>query len=143
MIHIVSLALSLCLSGFPGGTPLAPSAATPAASMVLEDSFAEMLGTAVLVWCRPSSVDHGITMLSSNWSKENDFVALTARFRWYGLFSEIPYTSKIRIEVFMGEGGPKVTSVEYKDDCLTPCEMCKHLDEVRDSLNKIIRSAAD
>ena len=46
-----------------------------------------------------------------------------------------PYISKIQIEVHAGEK-LRITSVEYDDDCLTPCELCKKLGDAKAFLNR-------
>lgn len=131
-----SLAL---VSALVAVSPVANETAAPVSvTASIADPIAEMLGKAVLVFCRPSSVEHGITMLSSDWSTNDEFRALRVRFRWYGFWTETPYTSQIRIEIFTGGKKPKVTSIEYDDDCVTPCEMCKKLGSARAILNDLL-----
>jgi hypothetical protein len=140
----ILIALALLTTAAIPDSPSPALTATPATSTAeVDDPLAEMLGKAVVIWCRPSSLEHGITMLDRRWSIDGQFRSLTARFRWFGFWTETPYTSTVKIEVFTGEDVLKVSSIEYSDNCFTPCEMCKKLGEARDALNRQIREALD
>lgn len=141
MLKTTLLSLLLCLDWSPVATASPPVAAEASSPATVGSDLAEVLGKAVLTWCRPTSVEHGSTMLSHDWSVDGEFGALTTRVRWYGLWSKKAYSSKIRIEMFLGGELPRVTSIDYDDDCRTPCEFCKKLSLLKDTVNKLVRDA--
>ncbi len=131
-----SLAFILTLGSPTSVTPPTLDIGPVAASASpLTSDLADFLGTALVIFCRPSSLNHGITMLDHSFSRDGDFFSLSARFRWFGVFTKDPYISKIQIEVHAGEK-LRITSVEYDDDCLTPCELCKKLGDAKAFLNR-------
>jgi hypothetical protein len=100
----------------------------------------EALTGIVLVFCRPSVVLNDATMFDYGVSEEDDFVTLVGKWSWYGAWSGNRYRSVIKVDLFVDGKSIRVTSVEYDDNAMLPCENCKKLGEARRQLNAWLKN---
>ncbi len=103
-----------------------------------EKELAEALGTAVLVFLRPSCIlaDKQPYMKSHTFSRPADNrINLTVNMWYYGAFTGNPYDAVVKFKFSLGRCF-EILSINYYDDNLIPIENLKHLDSFIEELNK-------